>query len=240
MATQTYVNGVTLSDATEFNNFDSVAYSVLSSVTGTNSLTATGPANYTYAATRPPVWFIPGFTNTSTVTLNITPSGGAALGAKNVFYNGAPCISGELASTAPVAALYDGTQFNIISMSHPKFTNAISTDIALSTTGAYFTGPSVAQGPYGTWFASGTVSVIDTAAAAMLARLWDGTTTAASAVSYVQVANQTVAISLSGYFTSPTGNIRISVRDSSTTNGTILFNGSGLSTDSVISVFRIG
>src|SRR3990167_2313872 len=114
MATQTYTNGVTLTDAGEFDRFDSVAYSVLTSVAGTNTITATGPASYTYAATRPPVWFIPAVTNTGATTINVTPSGGAALGAKNVFANGAACVGGELISNVPAAIIYDGTQYNII------------------------------------------------------------------------------------------------------------------------------
>ena len=114
MATQTYTNGVTLTDAGEFDRFDSVAYSVLTSVAGTNTITATGPASYTYAATRPPVWFIPAVTNTGATTVNITPSGGSALGAKNVFSNGAACVGGELQAGIPVGLVYDGTQLNIV------------------------------------------------------------------------------------------------------------------------------
>jgi hypothetical protein len=115
MATQTYTDGVTLTAAAEFNNFDSAAYSALSGVAGTDTITATGPANYTYSATRPPVWFIPAVTNTGATTINITPSGGAALGAKNVFFNGAACVGGELIAGNVYGVSYDGTQFNIVS-----------------------------------------------------------------------------------------------------------------------------
>lgn len=114
MASQDYTNGVTLTDAAEFEIFDSVGYSVLSGVAGTNTITATGPATYTYAATRPPVWFIPAVTNTGATTINITPSGGSALTAKNIFRGGAACVGGELVAGVPVGIVYDGTQFNII------------------------------------------------------------------------------------------------------------------------------
>lgn len=114
MATQTYVNSVTLTDAAEFNKFDTAAYAALSGVAGTNTITATGPANLTLVATNPPLWFIPAATNTGATTLNITPSGGAALGAKNVFWNGAACIGGEIRSGVPVSVVYDGTQYNIV------------------------------------------------------------------------------------------------------------------------------
>ena len=114
MATQTYTDGVTLSSAAEFNRFDTVSYAVLSGVAGTNTITATGPANYTYAATTPPVWFIPANTNTGATTINITPSGGVALGAKNVFANGAALSGGEIRIGVPCGIVYDGTQFNIL------------------------------------------------------------------------------------------------------------------------------
>lgn len=119
MATQTYTDGVTLSAAAEFNRFDTVSYAVLSGVAGTNTITATGPANYTYAATTPPVWFIPANTNTGPTTINITPSGGAALSAKNIFSYGAALTGGELQANVPAGVVYDGTQFNIVGPSVP-------------------------------------------------------------------------------------------------------------------------
>ncbi len=115
MTTQTYTDGVTLTAAAEFNRFDTVSYAVLGTVAGTNTITAAGPANYTYAATTPPVWFIPAVTNTGATTINITPSGSAALGAKNIFWNGAACVGGELPAGVPVGIIYDGTRFHIIS-----------------------------------------------------------------------------------------------------------------------------
>ncbi|HEY2931167.1 MAG TPA: hypothetical protein VGK99_05425 [Acidobacteriota bacterium] len=114
MATQTYTDGVSLTAAAEFNLFDSAAYAVLSSVSGTNTITATGPANYTYAATRPAIFFVPANTNTAATTINITPSGGAALGARNIFWNGAACVGGELRQNVPAALIDDGTRFHII------------------------------------------------------------------------------------------------------------------------------
>lgn len=114
MSTQVYVNNTTLSDAAEANKFDTVAYSVLSGVAGTNTITATGPANYTYAATTPPVWFIPANTNTGATTINITPSGGAAGGAKNIFLNGSALTGGELIAGLVYGLIYDGTQFSLI------------------------------------------------------------------------------------------------------------------------------
>lgn len=113
MATTDFTNGVSLSDAGWADDVDCSAYSVLTGVAGTNTITGTGPATYSYAATRPPIWLIPANTNSGATTINVTPSGGAALGAKNVFCNGSACTGGELRQGVPVALLYDGTQFNV-------------------------------------------------------------------------------------------------------------------------------
>src|SRR3990167_9875919 len=114
MATTDFVSGVTLSNTDWADDVDSTAYSVLVSVAGTNTITATGPANYAYAAARTPLYFIPAATNTGATTINVTPSGSSALGAKNVFWNGAACVGGELRINVPVAVIYDGTRFHII------------------------------------------------------------------------------------------------------------------------------
>lgn len=114
MATQVYTNGVTLTDAAEFGRFDSAAYAALTGVAGTNTITATGPASYTYAASRPPIYLIPANTNTGATTINVTPSGGVALGARNIFRNGLALVGGELKKNQPTALIDDGTQFNIV------------------------------------------------------------------------------------------------------------------------------
>jgi hypothetical protein len=57
---------------------------VLSSVAGTNTVTAASPANVLALYTGLIVSLTPASTNTGATTLNITPSGGSALTAKNV------------------------------------------------------------------------------------------------------------------------------------------------------------
>ena len=123
MASQTYTDSVTLTAAAEFNKFDTAAYAQLTGVAGTNTVTATGPANLTLA-TSPILWFIPAVTNSGATTLNITPSGGAALGAKNVFCGGSACVGGELVASVPIGVVYDGTQYNIIGNPVVKGTTA--------------------------------------------------------------------------------------------------------------------
>lgn len=117
-------------------------------------------------------------------------------------------------------------------------TNSLSGDVALNNTANYFDGPSIAQGTSGTWWTDGTVTVTDTGAAVIFAKLWDGTTVIASAVMNCP-ANNSVSISLSGFLTTPAGNLRISVRDATNATGNIKFNTSGNSKDSTISAFRI-
>jgi hypothetical protein len=120
-------------------------------------------------------------------------------------------------------------------------TNSLGADVALNNTSNYFDGPSVAQGSTGSWFASGTVSLKDTgiAGSAIYCKLWDGTTVISSGVWSSPVSGYVGTISVSGYIASPAGNIRISCKDVSLTTGIMLFNQSGNSKDSTVSVHRI-
>lgn len=120
-------------------------------------------------------------------------------------------------------------------------TNTIGADVALNNTGLYFTGPICNQGVTGTWLATGTVSLADSAgAAAFNVKLWDGTTVIASARTQTYAASGVMSVSLSGVITNPAGNIRISVQDATSTSGGIAFNNSGNSKDSTLTVVRIG
>jgi hypothetical protein len=208
---------------------------VLTGAAGTNTVTAvTAPSLNGYAAGQLFV-LVPAATNTAATTLNVS-----GLGAKSIYWNGAACSGGELVISVPTLLEYDGTQFNIIGpMIGSRITNSLSGDVSLNNTGTYFDGPTVAQGTVGTWFASGTITLIDTGGPANISvKLWDGTTVIASA--FVQVSNnQQATLSLSGYLASPAGNIRISAKDASLTTGKILFNASGNSKDSTISAIRI-
>lgn len=117
-----------MSDAGWANDVDTFVYSRLTSVSGTNTVVGTGPVSMTAYATGQRFTFIPAATNTGATTLNITPSGGSALGAKNIFWNGAACVGGEIRISVPTEVMYDGTQFNILSNSESEqtFTPALS------------------------------------------------------------------------------------------------------------------
>lgn len=119
-------------------------------------------------------------------------------------------------------------------------TNSLGSDTALNNTANFGNGPTVAQGTTGKWWASGTVSVSSSAGSdAFYAKLWDGTTVIATGASVNPGANNYTTITLAGFISSPAGNIRIDVKDVSTTSGKILFNQTGLSKDSTVSAVRI-
>lgn len=119
-------------------------------------------------------------------------------------------------------------------------TNSLSGDVLLNNTASYFDGPSVAQGTSGTWFVSGAVTIGATASNdGFHLKLWDGATVIDSRSVFIGVTGSSAFPSLSGIITSPAGNLRISVRDVSSTTGKILFNSSGNSKDSTITAVRI-
>ncbi len=120
-------------------------------------------------------------------------------------------------------------------------TNSLAGDVTCTAQYTFYDGPSVAQGTSGTWFVSGTVSMLDSAGAAQWdAKLWDGTTVIASATFYEPGANVYATISLSGYITGPAGNLRISVADGSSTSGKIKASSNlGTAKASTITAIRI-
>lgn len=120
-------------------------------------------------------------------------------------------------------------------------TNSLGADVALANTTIYFDGPSVAQGTSGTWLATGTVTIISGASGGDVyaVKLWDGTTVIASLSSTINSANQAAAVSLSGVLPAPAGNIRISAKPTTHTDGFISHNNSGNSKDSTITAYRI-
>lgn len=251
MADTVYVSNVTPITADSMNDLNRLLYTILgdpadaaaaraglaavgllTTVAGTNTITATSsPVQAAYVSGQSFV-LIPAVTNTAATTLNI-----AGLGAKNVFVNGAACAGGELVAGVPYIVEYDGSRFNAIGWTFSTLTNSLGSDVALNDTGVFFDGPSVAQGNVGKWIASGNVTILDVNSAATFnIKLWDGTTIIASTQINSNGANAAAGCHLSGYLQTPAGNIRISVQDISSTNGNIKFN-QGKST---VSVIRIG
>lgn len=114
MADTTFTDGVTLTAAAWFNDVNTRTYIYLSGVAGTNTVTATGPSSMSAYAAGQMFILQPANTSTGAITLNISPSGAAAIGAKNLLVRGLTCTGGELVQDVPALVCYDGTQFNIV------------------------------------------------------------------------------------------------------------------------------
>lgn len=84
----------------------------LTTVAGTNTITATAANSMTAYAAGQKFHFIPANTNTGATTININ-----SIGAKNIYSGGAALVGGEIVANSPVELVYDGTQFNLISVS---------------------------------------------------------------------------------------------------------------------------
>ena len=133
MTTTAFTNGVTLTDAAWFNDVDTATYP-LTSVSGTNTITATGPSSLSAYASGQVIKFIPAATNSGATTINVS-----GLGAKNVFANGSACTGGELVIGVPNLLYYDGTQFNIVGYQRAASSTVVRGAIAgltMSTAGA--------------------------------------------------------------------------------------------------------
>jgi hypothetical protein len=114
LADTTFTNAVTLTDAEFFQHVNDAVYkntgkNILSSVSGTNTITATANPVQTAHKTGQVYVLTPANTNTGPTTITI-----GALTAKGIYYNNAPCNGGELIQNIPVQLLYDGSQFNIL------------------------------------------------------------------------------------------------------------------------------
>lgn len=84
-------------------------YNYLTSVAGTNTVTATGALSLAAYAAGQCFWFIPANTNSGATTININ-----SIGAKNIYNAGAACVGEELKAGVPAAIIYDGTRFHLL------------------------------------------------------------------------------------------------------------------------------
>lgn len=137
----------------------------------------------------------------------------------------------------------DGTATLISGLRGPAtmfspITNSLASNVTLADATLYYAGPSVAQGSAGTWFVSGTIVSNAAAGNNLNYKLWDGTTVIAGAA--INHAGTNTPVSLSGFITSPAGNLRISVNNQSANSGTIMANASANGNkDSTITAIRI-
>ena len=102
-------NGTAVDDAIRVSQVQNNSTILLASVAGTNTITGSAtPTPAAYASGQKFI-LVPANTNTGATTLNVS-----SLGAKNIFWNGAACVGGELRQNIPAVVEYDGTQFHII------------------------------------------------------------------------------------------------------------------------------
>lgn len=121
-----------------------------------------------------------------------------------------------------------------------SLTNSLGSDVLLTPAATFVLGPSVAQGSVGTFYASAGITFADTAVAQTVkCRLWDGTTVVDSRSMTTAAANFIGAVSFSGVIANPAGNLRVSCKSTSGTTASMLFNQTGDSHDSSITVVRI-
>lgn len=119
-----------------------------------------------------------------------------------------------------------------------SITASLGADVLLNNTANYFDGPSVAQGTVGTWFVSGTITLVGNGSSNVYVKLWDGATVIASAA-VIPSAAQNLSVSLSGVLASPAGNLRMSAKNINAVVGVIAFNATGNAKDSTITALRI-
>lgn len=110
--------GTAAQDSVRMSQLQGNTANYLSSVAGTNTVTASATPTVTAYTQGQQFVLIPEHTNTGALTLNINSAG-----AKNVYYSGAACVGGEFKIGVPTIIEYDGTQFNIIAI----FTDALTT-----------------------------------------------------------------------------------------------------------------
>lgn len=111
MASIVIVDQVTKIPALWGADVDNAVYNYLTSVAGTNTITANGPVGLAAYAAGLKFRFIPAATNTGATTINITGTG--ALGARNIFSGGVALVGGELTIGVPAEITDDGTRFHL-------------------------------------------------------------------------------------------------------------------------------
>lgn len=142
--------------------------------------------------------------------------------------------------SSPYGITVGGTTSPTLAVSLSTLSNVLAGDVTMNSANTFFAGPTVAQGTTGTWFASGSVVIVDSAANVATCKLHDGTTIIAS----TQIRENGGgtgggnAIALSGQIASPAGNIRIDC-ETNVTTATMKASLSGLAKDSIVSVHRI-
>lgn len=100
-------------------------------VTGIDTIAAAGSPQVTAYATGQMFWFVAAGTNTGATTLNID-----SLGAKSITRGTAALAAGDIISGAIALVVYDGTQFQLLSISRSIQTNGTIASAGTTNIGA--------------------------------------------------------------------------------------------------------
>lgn len=217
--------------------------------------------NFTGSVATPTALAFPNCTgaliyNTSTHVLGCNVSGGTGTVTSVAAGTGLTASPGPIVSTGTVSCNQatnaafgcvevDNTTIQatagVISLkSGPPITNSLASNPTITNGGGFTDGPSIAQGTSGTWWASGRVTVQDSAGTSTVkCKLWDGTTVIDSGPAFMASANNSYTVSLSGSLASPANNIKISCATTSAATTTFRNNDSGAGKDSTVSAHRI-
>lgn len=203
-------------------------------VTGTTTITALGTIQ---AGTERTVEFTGILILTHNGTSLILPTGAnitTAAGDTAIFRSEGSanwrCISYQRASGASL----------VLFPAFSQITNSLASDVAINIINTDFTGPTIAQGTVGTWWASGQITINNgQSGSGIKVRLWDGTTVIDSTSIATQAGPGGIDVHLSGYLASPAGNIRITCQCTNSTANAISANLSGYAKDSTVSAIRI-
>lgn len=109
MPNKSYTSG-TVIDSGSLNDFNTATYNILSSVAGTNTITATGPLSFSAYGAGKDFEFVPAVTNTGAVTINISGLGARAI----TKFGTTPLVAGDLVAGAVVRIIDDGTRFQLL------------------------------------------------------------------------------------------------------------------------------
>ena len=103
------------------------ATTLLTGISGTNTIVATAPLAMSAYATGQTFTFIPAGNNTGAVTININ-----SIGAKSITKSGSIALaSGDIVANVPYQIFYDGTQFQLLAATYNQGgTSAVTTSIS--------------------------------------------------------------------------------------------------------------
>lgn len=122
--------GTSASDSVRLSQVQGSISSLLN-VSGIDTVAATASPLLTAYATGQMFWFVASGTNTGATTLNID-----ALGAKNITRGTAALAAGDIINGAIVLVVYDGTQFQLLSITRSIQTSSTIASAATTNIGA--------------------------------------------------------------------------------------------------------